>query len=135
MILVTMTCFIFMAASSNAAMSDDMASLNAIDYDDGRYLVANDDGGLAMVFNSTSLLYAAIILIPIAIFVALVAVPLLGYDLGSIFRRTFATDQEYYGNYAYEGQDVAAYTDYAQRSLEILSPVLRAIDELYNRYG
>ncbi|XP_064113570.1 uncharacterized protein LOC135220231 isoform X2 [Macrobrachium nipponense] len=85
----------------------------------------------SLSFNSTSLQYAVITGI-VLLLVAIVVVPLLGYDLSTIFPSREGFD---YSNYAYDGtQAYSSYSAYAKRSLDLLSPVLKALTEAYQRY-
>ncbi|XP_068216357.1 uncharacterized protein [Palaemon carinicauda] len=85
----------------------------------------------SLSLNSTSLQYAVITGI-VLLLVAIVVVPLLGYDLSTIFTNREDYD---YSNYAYDGnQAYSSYSAYAKRSLDLLSPVLKALTEAYQRY-
>ncbi|CAL4146728.1 unnamed protein product, partial [Meganyctiphanes norvegica] len=115
---------------AQAMILDVDSSLNTIDEYKARFLTVDDNGNLALKFNSTSLIYIALFAIPVVI-IALLVLPLFGVDLTNIFRRRESTDQDYY---AYDNQDYSTYTEFAQRSLELLTPVISAIDDAYQKY-
>ncbi|XP_027239076.1 uncharacterized protein [Penaeus vannamei] len=90
-----------------------------------------DDNGATLSFNSTSLQTAVVVGV-ILLILALVLVPLLGFDLAKLFAGKESYD---YPNYAYDNtQGYSSYTSYAQRSLNLLSPVLTALTEAYKKY-
>lgn len=73
------------------------------------FLTINDDGA-SLTFNSTSLQYAVVIGVVLLI-LALVVVPLLGFDIAKLF----APRDGYDSNYGYEGDYYSSYTSYAKR--------------------
>ncbi|XP_045118512.1 uncharacterized protein LOC123508706 [Portunus trituberculatus] len=90
-----------------------------------------DDDGATLTFNSTSLQYAVVIGVVLLI-LGLVVVPLLGFDLANIF--SARDDYNAYG-YGYDQDNYySSYTSYAKRSLNVLSPVLKALAQTYTKY-
>ncbi|XP_042204231.1 uncharacterized protein LOC121853905 [Homarus americanus] len=91
-----------------------------------------DNSGATLTFNSTSLQYAVVIGI-FVVFAALIIIPLLGFNLASLFssRDSYGYDNTHYydPNTAY-----STYSDYAKRSLDLLSPVMTALSEAYKKY-
>jgi len=93
------------------------------------FLTLNNNGA-SLAFNSTSLQYAVIGGV-ILLVLALVVIPFLGFDLGNIFaKESFEDDYPY----AYDNQGFSSYSSYAQRSLNMLSPILTALSEAYKKY-
>ncbi|CAL4146726.1 unnamed protein product, partial [Meganyctiphanes norvegica] len=118
---------------AQAVVLDVDNSLNSIGEDKARSFSIDDNGYLVLNFNNTylmSFIYIALFAIPVVI-VALLVLPLFGVDLTNIFRRRESIDQDYY---AYDNQDYSTYTEFAQRSLELLTPVISAIDDAYQQY-
>jgi len=101
----------------------------AAEEDEARFLTI-DDTGATLAINSTSLIYAAIIGIPLLI-VGLVVLPLFGLSIDSLFKKDGG---DFADQFAYENQDYAQYSSYAKRTLDTLAPVITAIDQAYKKY-
>ncbi|XP_037792291.1 uncharacterized protein LOC119587684 [Penaeus monodon] len=83
--------------------------------------------GAFLSFNQTSLAQGLFFLV-VALVFAFVAVPLLGLDLSAIFNK----EEDTYAPYGYAQDAHQAYASpYAQRSLDILSPVISALAAAY----
>ncbi|XP_071546805.1 uncharacterized protein [Panulirus ornatus] len=117
---------LFMAALASAETENEALK------ETSRFGFLNLDGDSSTVtFNSTSLQYAVIAGIVILL-VALVVVPLLGFDLATLFSARDGYDPY---NYGYDQNNAySSYTSYAKRSLDILSPVLTALSQAYKKY-
>ncbi|CAL4113168.1 unnamed protein product [Meganyctiphanes norvegica] len=109
---VVMVCLFSVA---NASEEPDMFS------EIGRVFFTDDSG--AITVNETSILYGALIAVPLLI-LALVVLPALGVDLNTIFstERSDATPQHQY------------YSQFAERSLDSFSPILEMLQKAYEKY-
>merc|ERR1712212_209241 len=79
--------------------------------------------------NSTSFIYAAVIGIPLII-AAMIVLPFFGLDYEKFFNKE-SKDYDYTSGF---DQDFSSYSSYAQRSLNTLTPIIKAIDQAYRKY-
>jgi len=98
----------------------------------GRFITIDADGA-TLAINSTSFIYAAVIGIPLII-AALIVLPFFGLDYDKFFKKE-GKDYDYsdYTSSDYD-QDFSSYSSYAQRSLNTLTPIIKAIDQAYRKY-
>merc|ERR1712212_524626 len=94
----------------------------------GRFITI-DQNGATLAINSTSFIYAAVIGIPLII-AAMIVLPFFGLDYEKFFNKE-SKDYDYTSGF---DQDFSSYSSYAQRSLNTLTPIIKAIDQAYRKY-
>ncbi|KAK7083279.1 hypothetical protein SK128_011245 [Halocaridina rubra] len=89
------------------------------------------NNGAVLTFNSTSLQYAVVTGL-VLIVLALVVTQLLGVNTNNFF----AAKNEYDSpTYSYDSDHAySSYSVYAQRSLDVLSPIMQALYNAYQKY-
>ncbi|CAL4090712.1 unnamed protein product, partial [Meganyctiphanes norvegica] len=98
--------------------------------EEGRFgFLTLDNSGAQLTFNSTSLQYAVVAGIALLL-VAIILIPLLGYDVATLFSRNDNAQFADYQNYDYS----SSYSQFAKRSLDAFSPILQALQRAYEQY-
>jgi hypothetical protein len=101
------------------------------------YITVGSDGATSITFNATSIQNAVILGLFVLVLGALV-LPLFGISLGSLFGDGgtgygYGFDEATYGNeYA---APASAYNTFSKRSIEMLGPVLDALNSAKEKYA
>lgn len=127
--------------SSNSLFSSD----DDLDETGRVAFVTVDNNGIVITWNATSILYGALAALALGAVAAAVAIPLaLVFGL----KKAFYDDDYDYSGYSGSGSGGgyggsgsghggggSSYTDYAKRSLEVMSPVMKALYGAYQKYN
>merc|ERR1739846_16354 len=127
-------CFLIAAVRAETYEETDIA-------EDGEarlgYITVGSDGATSITFNATSIQNAVILGLFVLVLGALV-LPLFGISLGSLFGDGgtgygYGFDEATYGNeYA---APASAYNTFSKRSIEMLGPVLDALNSAKEKYA
>merc|ERR1712029_342876 len=105
-----------------------LAAVVAAEDEEAKFLTV-DNSGATLLINSTSLIYAAVIGIPLIAITALIAL-LFGFDFGGFFAKE-RSDTNYNSQLPYATQDFQHYYNSVNRNLELLHPVFDKLKEAY----